>query len=244
MSEENQNPTPAGTPDPAPTPAPAPAPAPSPSPATPEAPAAQEQPYVPDTGSKQLDVALGFFVKSLGLSPESPEIQELRRTGNVEYLKGAAAQKGMDSALLEPYLALASGGLGELEASSKERDEKLRAEIAGYAGGEEKMKSTLDFVKANSTPEQLEEFDELLQRGGVAAQALMQFFQSRMSADPNTTVQGRDAVAPNAAAAPTSTTGYADRAAWRAAQHQLMQRHGAGYANTPEGQAWAAAFPG
>lgn len=225
------------TPTPTPTPTPAPAPT---------EPVEKGTPYSADTGSKQLNVALGFFVNHLGLSPDSPEVVEAQRTGNFEYLKGHAAQKGIDSALLDPYIALAEGGRAELEQGQEAKQAALAKELDGYAGGEEQRIATLNFVKENSTDDQLKEFDTILNQGGVGAQALMFFFQSKMHANPAVSVQGKDAVAPNASAqVPAQATQYADRNQWRAAQRDLINRFGiTGYQATPEGKAHAAAFPG
>ncbi|QOI69536.1 scaffold protein [Xanthomonas phage Xaa_vB_phi31] len=241
------------TPTPAPvtpvTPAPAPAPTPEPTPTpTPASTPVEDKgtPYSADTGSRQLDVALGFFVNHLGLSPDSPEVVEAQRTGNFEYLKGHAAQKGIAAELLDPYIALAEGGRNELEKGIEAKQAELAKELDGYAGGTEQRVATLAFVKANSTDEQLAEFDTILNRGGIGAQALMMLFQSKMQADPSVSTQGKDAVVPNAGAqAPVQATSYASKDAWRAAQRDLINRFGlTGYQNTPEGKALAAAFPG
>ncbi|AHB12128.1 scaffold protein [Xylella phage Paz] len=247
---ENVNPNPAATEQPTTVPNPQAAVVenPTPTPQTPAPPAKTEQatPYAADTGSKQLDVALGFFVNHLGLSPDSPEVVEAQRTGNFEYLKGHAAQKGIAPELLSPYIALAEGGREELTKGVEARQAELAKELDGYAGGTEQRVATLAFVKANSTDEQLAEFDEILNRGGIGAQALMMLFQSKMRADPNVSTQGKEAVVPNAGAqVPAQATQYPSREAWRAAQRDLINRFGlTGYQATPEGKAHAAAFPG
>lgn len=227
----------AQTPTPTPTPT---------TPATPTTPVEKAAPYSADTGSKQLNVALGFFVNHLGLSPDSPEVVEAQRTGNFEYLKGHAAQKGIDSALLDPYIALAEGGRAELEQGKEAKQVALAKELDEYAGGTEQRVATLAFVKANSTEAQLAEFDDILNRGGIGAQALMYLFKSKMQADPSVSVQGKDAVVPNAGAqVPAQATQYASKEDWRAAQRALISKYGiTGYQTTPEGKALAAAFPG
>ncbi|UDL16955.1 hypothetical protein [Stenotrophomonas phage TS-10] len=221
-----------------------PNPAPTPSPAAPT-PEVKADAFKADTGSQQLDVALGFFVNHLGLSAESPEVLEFQRTGNVDYLKGHAAQKGIAAELLEPYLALGIGGRSELTKAAEAKQAELRTELEGYSGGAEKFQQTLDFVKATADEATIDKFDAILDQGGVGAEALLFFIQHKMHQHAGTSVQGKDAVQPNAAAhAPVQATTYPDRASWRRAQGELISRFGSEYQNTPEGKALLAAFPG
>lgn len=201
------------------------------------------EPYVADLGDPQLNYAVAHFVNGLGLRPDSPEIVELLKNGNDAYLRGHVAASGGDPSALEPFLLMANAGRGAITAAEEQKQEKLRGELEGYAGGAEKFTATIEFVKANSTPEQIEEFDKILNMGGIAAQALMTMFQSKMHADPNLSVQGRDAVTPQAGAAvPAASKQYNSRAEWRAAQRALIDQHGYRYETTPEGQALLASF--
>ena len=249
MSETNNAPaTPPATPPVAPVTQPVTPPAAPVAPAAPAAPVDTAAPttpaYEPDTGSRQLDVALRYFVSELGLRPESPEIQELLRTGNVNYVSGAAALAGKADALA-PFLELAKGGFDEVKGAHEKRNTELRGELEGYAGGKENLDKALAFVKSGSTPEQLEQFDKALEMGGLVGRAVVEMFVRQMNTNPDTTVVGQSATTPNPGATPPeSPRQFQSRDEWRAAQRKLIDQHGlANYANTPEGKQLLAAFP-
>ncbi|QVR48650.1 scaffold protein [Stenotrophomonas phage BUCT609] len=200
--------------------------------------------YTHDSGSSQLNHAVNHFVNNLGLSVESPEIQEFLKNGNVDYLKGYVASNKGDLASLDPFIALATAGRGELEAASKAAYEALEKQVHEYAGGKEQWESISTFIKANSTDEEMDAFDKVLDAGGPAARMLIEGFKARLAADPNTSTVGKEATVPGVAATePAGVKQYSSKAEWRAAQRALIAQHGfANYENTPEGKALMAAF--
>ncbi|WKC56422.1 hypothetical protein [Stenotrophomonas phage c9-N] len=243
----NPNPAPVTPAAPvAPTPAPAqvPTPAPEPTPSGDDKPGTKSEPYAADLGSTQLNYAVNHFVNGLKLRADSPEVQEFLRTGNDAYLKGHAAANGIDVATLEPFLLMANAGREEVIKAAEAKDAALLAEVEGYAGGKEAWASMAAFVSANSTPEQKDEFDRMLDMGGIHAQAAVALIQSKMHADPRVSAVGKDAVVPGAGAVvPAAVSQYETKAQWRAAQRDLIAKYGQHkYEATPEGQALMAAF--
>lgn len=248
MSDENVNPNgntpPAG--DGAPPQNPNPAAVENPSAQVPANNGGDDKPvtYSHDSKSPQLNHAVNHFVNGLGLSYESPEVQEFLRNGNVDYLKGHVVSKGGDVASIEPFIALGIAGRTELTASAEAAEKALLAEVQGYAGGEAEWKGIAEYIKANATEEEMDAFDAILDKGGPGARMLVEGFKARMQYDPNVTKVGKDAVSPNAAA--TAADGpkqYTTKAEWRAAQRALISQHGYGkYENTPEGRALMAAY--
>ncbi|QWT56581.1 scaffold protein [Stenotrophomonas phage BUCT598] len=241
-------PTPAPAPvAPAPTPTPDPAqvptPAPEPTPSGDDKPGAPSEPYTADLGSTQLNYAVNHFVNGLGLRADSPEVQEFLRSGNDAYLKGHAAAKGIDASALEPFLLMANAGREEVVKAAEAKEAALLAEVEGYAGGKEAWASMAAFVSQHSTPEQKDEFDRMLDQGGIHAQAAVALIQSRMHADPRVSSVGKDAAPGAGAVVPAAVTQYSTRAEWRAAQRELISKYGQHkYESTPEGQALMAAY--
>lgn len=210
----------------------------------PATPVNEPAPYEPATGSRQLDVALRHFVSELGLSPDSAEIQELLRTGNVRYIEGAASLQGkLDQ--LAPFLELANGGYSEVAEGKEKKDAELRTELEGFAGSKETFDAAIEFVKKGSTPEQLAEFSKALDMGGLVGRAMVEMFVRQMQGSPDVTVAGASAVSAAPGAAPPSMpAAYTDAASWRVAQRGLIAKYGLQqYATTPEGVALMAAFP-
>lgn len=243
MSEENPNPAPAEVVTPAAPAAPAqPAQVPASTPVV-----SDDQPgsaYVHSSNSPQLNHAVNHFVNNLKLSVDSPEVQEFLKNGNVDYLKGHVAANKGDLAALEPFIALGTAGRGEIEAAGKAAFEAIEKQVHGFAGGKEQWQSISTFIQANSTEEEMDAFDKVLDAGGPAARMLIEGFKARLAADPNTVAVGKEATSPAAAAQePAGAKSYGSRAEWRAAQRALIAQHGFGkYESTPEGKALMAAF--
>lgn len=171
---------------------PAPAPAPSKEEATPS--------FQP-TGDAGLDLAMGFFDK-LGLTLDSPEMQEAGN-GNFSYLEAKLAALGEKAAGSAQYLALAKEAQARLSAQAKAQQEERRKTVHDAVGGEENWKALQEYVNANAEPEELEVVRSALSQGGLVATAVAKHLHSLFLAAPGSNVEPASA----ATNIPTPDTG-------------------------------------
>lgn len=209
--DANGNPVAPAAPVAAPVAAPAAAPAPAPvaQPVESTDPKTGIVTYEP-TGDAGLDLSLEFFGK-LGLSFESPEMQEAGK-GNFSYLEAKLAALGDKAAGSEKYLAIAKDAYSRLQANDKAQYEARRDVVYDAVGGEETWKSIQDFVKANADPGELDEIRDTLAKGGVAARAMAELLHKQFLSAKGTTVTPADPVRHQATAptggAPLTREGY------------------------------------
>lgn len=194
----NQPAAPAAPATPAAPAAPAPA-APATPPATP--PAAPAEPaatvdtatgvitYEP-TGDIALDLSLEFFGK-LGLGFDSPELQEAGK-GNFKYLEAKLAEMGDKAKGFEKFVELAREAHGRLKANEQTAYEQRKATVYEAVGGEENWKKIQEHVKANATPEELNEVKEAIAQGGIVARAVATLLHNQYFKTPGVTVDPAD----------------------------------------------------
>ena len=186
-------------------------------PATPPAPAAPASStddkgkvtYEP-TGDAGLDLALEFF-GGLGLSFDSPEIQEAGK-GNFSYLEAKLAAMGDEGKGGDRYLAIAKDAYSRLQTNSKAEYEARKQVVVDAVGGEETWTSIQEFVKANAEPQELDEVRAALTQGGIVAKAMAELLHRQYLAASGTTVEPASPVRNQASApaggAPLTRAGY------------------------------------
>lgn len=136
------------------------------------------------TGDLAVDLSLEFFGK-LGLTMESPELQEAGR-GNFQYLEAKLAELGEKATGYERYVALAKEGQKRLSDASKAADEARRKDVYDAVGGEEEWKKIAEHVGKNATPEEKTEIRDALAQGGIVAKAVAQMLKNLHDGAPGT----------------------------------------------------------
>lgn len=204
------------------------APKPEPTPAAPSEPTVSDDAptELPDMGDPGLNVAADYFVNTLGLSLDSPEIVEAAK-GNYSYLEAKVAQMGDKAVGADRFIKLAQEAqsrVGEMQKAAREAAVKTVHEAVG---GEENWKAVQNFARSNLKAEELSEANAALSQGGLAAKAMAGYLLSLASANPQTTIQGNTAVDP-ASAVTQNLAAHAPltREQYRAEYRKLVEQYG------------------
>lgn len=121
-----------------------------------------------ETGDPALDISLEYAA-SQGLTPESPEIVAAR---NGDFTKLEAYFKAKTSPGWERQLALAKGAF-ERVVAQRTAEEKAKAEaVFSAAGGEATWKQAAAWAASVLKPEEKDEVNEALAKGGRIATAM------------------------------------------------------------------------
>ena len=178
--------------------APAPAPADALNLAAPIAPiAAPAAPAeVPDYGDNGLNIAADYFVNTIGLSLDSRELVEAAK-GNFALLEAKIEVLGDKAKGSAPILALAKESVQRMAAAETARHKETVAKVHEAVGGEANWKAVQQHARANLPAEQLKQASEALSSGGLQAVAMARYLLSMATSNPNVTVKGQQATAPN-----------------------------------------------
>jgi predicted transcriptional regulator len=167
-----------------------------PAPETLKTPETPERPtWLPEKFKTPEDLAkaYGELESKLGApKPETPAAQ--RETPPTVDLASAAAEFLTNEGKLsdETVAALAAKGITPAEVSTYAEGQKalgaqVRAEFAQIAGGEENLKATLSWAKANLTPAEIKQYDAAIQSGNAdLAKLLFQGIAARFTAAAGT----------------------------------------------------------
>ncbi len=184
------------------------------------------------TGDHGLDVAMGYFA-SLGLSEDSPEIQEAG-AGNFAYLKAKLATMGDKAKGFEAYLNLAESSYKAFTEGNAAREAERVKLIVDELGGEEQAEAIRKWADENAEPDERAALQSMFKAGGATAKIAAFFLKSQYAGASGTSVQGADAAA-GAQAAPMAATGPLTRASYTAELNKLRAQFGdANVGNTKE----------
>lgn len=205
-------------------------------PASPPAPSAPEA--LPDYGDPGLNVAADYFVNTLGLSMDSPEIVEAAK-GNYSYLEAKIAQLGDKAKGADRFITLAKEAQSRVGDQQKAAREAAVKTVYEAVGGEENWKAVQNFARTNLQGDQLAEANTVLEQGGMAAKAMATYLMSLATSHPQTTIQGKTAAEPAATATqPILAGGPLNREQYRAEYKKLVEQYGiTGAQKRPELQA-------
>lgn len=180
---------------------------------------------VPDLGDPALNVAADYFVNTLGLSVDSPELAEAAR-GNYSYLEAKIVQMGDKAKGAERYVELARMGQQRVGESQKAAHEAAVKTVHEAVGGEENWKAVQTFAQSNLKPDQLSEARAALSQGGFAAEAMAKHLLA-LASGSDTTIVGSSAVNPDSAVT-QSLAAHAPltREQYRAEYRKLVDQYG------------------
>lgn len=187
------------------------------------------------TGHAAMDLAMGYL-GGLGLSLDNPAMKSAE-TGDFGPLKGLLAGKGVQG--WEQYVAIAEDyqkGYAEKQAEATKVTQDI---CVAAAGSPEVWQDVLAWAGAEAEPAEREAINSALGGGGLVAEAMAHFLVNGYRQAPGTTVEGKQAVNPQAAAvAAPPAVGPLDPKAYGAAVLQLHAKLG----NRMDGSAELAAL--
>lgn len=194
--------------------------------AAPPTPAPSAHEALPDYGDPGLNVAADYFVNTLGLSVDSPEIVEAAK-GNYSYLEAKIAQLGDKAKGADRFITLAKEAQSRVGDQQKAAREAAVKTVYETVGGEENWKAVQNFARSNLQGDQLAEANAALEQGGMAAKAMATYLMSLAAAHPQTTIQGKTAAEPAATATqPILAGGPLTREQYRAEYKKLVEQYG------------------
>lgn len=190
--------------------------------AAPSAPAAAT---VPDFGDPGLNVAADYFVNTLGLPLDSPELTEAAN-GNYTYLEAKIAQLGDKAKGADRFITLAKEAMTRVKTTETAKHEAAVKTVHEAVGGADNWKAVQNFARANLSADQLSEASAALTQGGLAATAMARHLMAMASQNPQATVTGQEAITP--AAPGVSLTAHAPltREQYRAEYRKLVAEYG------------------
>lgn len=156
------------------------------------------------TGDAGLDIALKFFGER-GLTLDSAELNEAGK-GNFAYLEAYLKGIADKHPGAEAYLEIAKQAYERLNTKNAADYEARKKTVHDAVGGEETWKNIVEFVKANAEPDELQEVEAQLGKGGVAAKAMAQYLKGLYEAAPGVTKEPASAVKPAQQTAPSTGT--------------------------------------
>jgi len=180
---------------------------------------------VPDLGDPGLNVAADYFVNTLGLSMDSPEIVEAAK-GNYSYLEAKIAQLGDKAKGAETFVKLAQDAQGRMSTTQEARHAAAVKTVHEAVGGEANWQAVRQFASTNLTPEQADSARAALSQGGFAAEAMAKHLMALATQHPQTTVVGATPVNNNAPAVPLVAQSPLTREQYRAEYKKLVAQHG------------------
>lgn len=221
-------------PQPVAPPADPPAPPVAPIQLEPEAPESNPSAALEDLGDPGLNVAAEYFVNTLGLSLDSPEIVEAA-AGNYSYLEATIAKLGDKAKGAAPFVQLAKDSLARVATNQKAKAEATTKAVYEAVGGEENWKAVSNYARSNMPAEKLAEANAALSQGGLVAEATAKYLLALASQSPAATVTGTptsDASAPAATLQPHTPL---NREQYRAEYRKLVAEYGiTGASKRPE----------
>lgn len=192
---------------------------------------------LPDLGDPGLNVAADYFINTLGLSVDSPEIVEAGK-GNYAYLEATIAKLGDKAKGADRFVGLAREAQSRLEAAQKTKHEATVKAVHDAVGGEENWRTVQNFARTNLKQEQLSEASAALSQGGLVAEAMARHLYGLASQNPQTTIQGNPASDPSAPAQPIAPNAPLTREQYREEYKKLVAEYGiTGAQKRPELQA-------
>lgn len=153
------------------------------------------------TGDPALDVSLGYAA-SQGLTPDSPEIAAAR-TGDFSKLEEFFKSKNAPG--WEAQVALAKDAYQRMAAAVQEADKKVFELITSEVKGADRWREIQEWAKTAIKPEDRDEINTTLARGGFAARAMARHLDAEY-----TKATGRQAKDPSPGG--TTSGGAADTA--------------------------------
>lgn len=222
---------------PAPAPAPTPTPTPAPAPAEPEQEPESEHEVVgyEPTGDPTLDYVLSYLGEN-GLDYDNPAVQAAL-TGDFAQLEVELLKKGAVGA--DKIIALAQRSYEQYVEAEQARNAETGQALIEIAGGAEQWEEVVAWARENAEPEEKEEINALLQKGGISAKIAAQFLVTSFRATQGTEFEGRPAASPSAAAPASSPAGPISRVEFARESEKLYRQFGNDYQNRPEYRALA-----
>lgn len=171
-------------------------------------PTAPEQPTRVDLDFEDsgINASADYFVNTLGLDPNGPELTEAVK-GNFAYLESKIATLGDKAKGAAPFLNLAKDSVSRLKDTATKRHAETVTSVHQAVGGEANWKAVQHWARTSLQPNQLAEASSVLSQGGLAAEAMAKHLLSLATNSPQVSITGQNAVSPEAAAA--SLQGYA-----------------------------------
>lgn len=189
---------------------------------------------VGDQGDPGLNIAADYFVNTLGLSIDSPEIVEAAK-GNYSYLEAKIVQLGDKAKGADRFIKLARDAQERMGNSAKTKHEATVKIVHDVVGGAENWKAVQNFARSNLSEAVQAEASAVLSQGGLAAQAMAQHLLSLASGNTATTITGANAVADNAAANPLHGHAPLNAEQYKTERKKLLDKYGIKAADrTPE----------
>lgn len=181
---------------------------------------------LPDMGDPGLNVAADYFVNTLGLALDSPEIVEAAK-GNYSYLEARIAQLGDKAKGADRFVTLAKESQARVADVQKAAAEAAVKTVYDAVGGESNWKAVQNYARSNLKPEQLSAASAVLSQGGFAATAMATYLMQMASGNPQVSIEGAAAVDP-AAAVTQSLTAHAPltREQYREEYKKLVAQYG------------------
>ncbi len=226
---------PAPAPAPAPSPTPAPTPAPEPAPQEEPSPGESEAVQYEPTGDPTLDYVLGYIGEQ-GLDYDNPAVQAAL-SGDFAQLEVELLKKGAVGA--DKIIALAQRSFEQFQEQETARNAETGQALIEIAGGEEQWEEVVTWARENAEPEEKEEINALLQKGGISAKIAAQFLVTSFRASQGTEFEGKPAASPSAAAPASSPTGPISRVEFAKESEKLYRQFGNDYQSRPEYRALA-----
>lgn len=192
---------------------------------------------LPDLGDPGLNVAADYFINTLGLSVDSPEIVEAGK-GNYSYLEATITKLGDKAKGADRFVGLAREAQARMETAQKSKHEATVKAVQDAVGGEANWQAVQNFARTNLKQEQLAEASAALSQGGLVAEAMARHLYGLASQNPQTTIQGNPASDPSAPAQPLAPHAPLTREQYREEYKKLVAEYGiTGAQKRPELQA-------
>lgn len=224
---------------PAAAPAPAPAPAPTPAPAaepTKEPEGTPEPIEYEKTGDPTLDYVLGYIGEQ-GLDYENPAVQAAL-SGDFAQLEVELLKKGAVGA--DKIIALAQRSFEQYQEQEQNTLAETGKALIEIAGGEQQWEEVVSWARENAEPEEKQEINALLEKGGISAKIAAQFLVTSYRNTQGTEFEGKPAA--QAAATPAASVDNTPISRVQFAQEaeKLYRKFGDQYQARPEYRALAA----
>lgn len=215
---------------------PAPAPAPTPEPAAvPEKEPAPEPIKYEETGDPTLDYVLGYIGEQ-GLDQDHPAVQAAYN-GDFAQLEVELLKKGAPGA--DKILALAQRSYEQHQESHQASLAETGKALIEIAGGEDQWEEVVTWARDNAEPEEKEEINAMLEKGGFAAKMAAQFLVTSFRNTQGNEYEGKPAASPSAAPAATVDKGPISRQQFAQEAEKLYRQFGQEYQSRPEYRALA-----
>ena len=213
----------------APAPAPAPAPAQKPEPA-PEPEETPEPIEYEKTGDATLDYVLSYIGEQ-GLDHDNPAVKAAL-SGDFAQLEVELLKKGAVGA--DKIIDLAQRSFEKYQEEEQSNLAETGKALIEIAGGEDQWEEVVTWAKDNAEPEEKEEINALLQKGGISAKIAAQFLVSSYRNTQGTEFEGKSAAPAAATPAASAPSGPISRVEFAKEAERLYRKVGEGYQKTPQ----------